>query len=312
VVAVQLVLDAPVAPAAGDGFRDRGLTAVLPIEQTLVALALVATFPRSLASAATALFGLSLAGFALHTSSEHVRLASSNHGRPAFEPDVAREASVNNGLLFFDDDPGYELASDPAVPASHGIQAVRMRNDDHDRLLYDLLGHPPAHHYLTSPTTAAVVAWTPPGEGSDFWRFEAESDWPPVMATGRARAAIVEQACASGGRALALEPAGVGEAAMLLELPAPRGATPAASHSWTVVPRVLQRGGPGSGHLEVVEKPGSARLVEWSWSDATQAPSCTDLAGQTVELGGERRRAWLVVTARGGPVAIDRTTLQGH
>jgi hypothetical protein len=198
------------------------------------------------------------------------------------------------------------------MPASHGIQAARMRNDDHDRLLYDLLGHPQVHRYVLSSGVASVVAWTPPGEGSDLWRFEAESDWPPLVPSGRAKASLVEQPCASDGRAVALEPSATAEATIVLEIPAPRGPTPAPSRSWTVVPRVLQRGGTGAGHLALVETLGGPFLAAWSWSDAAQTPTCTDLVGQPVELGGERRRVWLVLTARGGPVAFDRTTLRAR
>jgi hypothetical protein len=126
---------------------------------------------------------------------------------------------------------------------------------------------------------------------------------------------VVEAAGASEGRALALEPSapgGGGEATMTLALPVPRGPTPAEKRTWMVVPRVLQRGGPASGTLELRAVPGGAVLATWTWEDATPTPTATELAAQPVELGGDLTRAWLVVHARGGAVALDKTTLRPH
>jgi len=230
---------------------------------------------------------------------------------------VVRDASVAHGLLYFDDDQGFELAFDPEVPASHGIQAVRLRGDDHDRLLYDLLGHPQIHRYSASATAAAVVAWTPPNAGSDSWRFEAESDWPAAAATA-ARVAISEggPACASDGRGLTVTPrAAGGEGGATLSLPVPRGATPPDRKTWTVVPRALQRGGPGTATLLLLATPDGPPLARWTWDDAAKnagAPGCLDLPAQTVELGGDRPRAWLVLQATGGAVTLDKTTLRSR
>jgi hypothetical protein len=79
-----------------------------------------------------------------------------------------------------------------------------------------------------------------------------------------------------------------------------------------VVPRVLQRGGPGGGTLELLDAPGGPPLAAWTWEDDARsaAPTATELAAQPVDLGGDRTRAWLVVHARGGPVALDKTTLR--
>jgi hypothetical protein len=282
-------------------------------------------------------FALSLAGFAVHASNDHEALAASDLGRPRYEPDVAREANVSHGLLFFEDDEGFKLAFDPGVPASHGIQAVRMRGDDHDRLLYDSLGHPAIHKYVAADGSASssVTFWAPPSAGSDSWRFEAESDWPPI-ATHDGRAAVVEAVGASEGHALALEPSpGAAEATMTVALPVPRGPTPAERKTWMVVPRVVQRGGAGSGTLELVAAPGAAPLASWTWDDASAhakptddahpdgltpakradaapAPIATELTPQPVELGGELARAWLIVHARGGAVALDKITLRAR
>jgi len=304
------------------------LADVLPIEHALMALALVSLFPRSLASATTATFGVALAGFALHASYEHEALAASGLGRPHFEPDTAREANVTHGLLFFDDDEGFELAHDPSLPASHGIEAVRMRGDDHDRLLYDSLGHPAIHRYVANANNVTVPVWSPPGSGSETWRFEAESEWPPasqtggwsetldVLPTSTTSSSALRGDVPPEGRALVVTPTGAAEATVVISLPVPRGPTPPERRTWMVAPRVVQRGGAGTATLEAladVAGPRGPPLATWSWADASRsAPIGLDLPPQPIELGGERARAWLVVRARGGPVALDRTTLRAR
>ena len=57
---------------------------------------------------------------------------------------------------------------------------------------------------------------------------------------------------------------------------------------------------------------GGDALARWEWTDTARGPSCLDLAPASIELGGDRLRAWLVVTARGGPVVVDRTVLRGR
>jgi hypothetical protein len=287
------------------------LIGVLPIEHVLLALGLARLFPRALAAGATGALALALAGFAVHASREHANLGQSGYGRPHFEPDVAREASVTHGLLFFDDDEGYELASDPGIVASHGIEAVRLRGDDHDRLLYDSLGHPAVHKYAASATGATVQFWIPASTTGDVWRFEAESDWPPVAQTGGwTEVNTPSNPCASDGRVLVLSPKGAADATATIALPVPHGTTPAEPRSWNVVPRVSQRGGPGNATLTLVADLGGPPLAEWTWSDAASGPMCSELPGRAVELGGERKKAWLIMRARGGPVALDKTTLR--
>jgi hypothetical protein len=282
---------------------------------------------------------VALGGFAVHASYEHMRMAISGYGRPRFEPDVPREANVTHGVVFFDDDEGYELANAPGLLASHGMLAARLRGDDHDRLLYDSLGHPAVHRYNLSASGAAVVPWTPPGSGPDMWRFEAEADWPPLGVAG-GRADVVEvkdlpTQCVSDGHVLVLTPAGAGagSATAAIELPVPHTPSTAAErHTWNVIPRVLQRApglGGGSGVLSVVLGPTpsaqTAPAAEWTWSDGASAanaanaanaqgvaaaPACVELPAKPVELGGEHSRAWLVLRATGGPVALDKTTLR--
>jgi hypothetical protein len=315
VVAGQILLALPLdAASATPGMGARMLAPVVPVEHALVALALLRLAPRRLAPAALATFALSLAGFAVHASHDHRLLASADTGHPHYEPDVAREANVTHGLLFFDDDQGFELAFDPGVPASHGVQAVRLRGDDHDRILYDSLGHPAIHRYIPAAGasgTATVSFWNPPGAGSETYRFEAESDWPPAGITG-GRAAVVEvpSSCASEARVLELTPGGAGEATLTIALPVPRGPTPSETKSWNVTPRVLQRGGAGSATLVVVTSLGGPPVAEWTWQDAGKSPTCTDLPAKSVELGGDVTRAWMVIRAQGGPVTLDKTTLK--
>jgi hypothetical protein len=320
VIGIQLLV---VGPSAGEdvaaGAGASALACVLPLEHALVALSLSFLAPgAALAPAVTAMFALALGGFAVHASHDHQRLARAGFGHPHYEPDLAREYGATHGLLFLDDDEAFALAHDPAMLASHGLEAVRERDDDHDRLLYDLLGHPQTHRYKLG-TSSTVAPWAP--GGGDSWRFEAESDFPPVVAPDpRDGHTSVIDATGSGcpGREMAVEvaPAGEGEVRTVLELPVPRGSAPAPAQSWTVTPRVYQRGGAGAGSVAVVLGLDAASqlqpLAEWTWTDAARAPTCSDLPSQSIELGGGRTRAWLVVTARGGSVALDRTTLRGH
>ena len=231
IVGIQIFIAAP--GGAGEGTSAvagaSAMADVLPVEHALIALALGLAIPRAwLGAAATGTVALALAGFALHTSHEHARMAAAGLGHPHYEPDVAREAGATHGLLFFDDDEGYELAHDPAASASHGLEAARMRGDDHDRLLFDLLGRPPTHRHVSSRTGPSVSSWTP--GGGDTWRFEAEADFPPVATldprSGHAEVVEALGSCASDAHALAITPSGAGETSMTLELPVPRGAFP--------------------------------------------------------------------------------------
>ncbi len=313
VVLLQWLRLAPFAGGDDVMAGARALAEILPVEHALVALALGLSFPRRLGAVTAVVLAFALGGFAVHASYDHERLAASGLGRPHYEPDVPREGGVTHGLLFFDDDEGFELAYHPGVLPSHGILAVRGRGDDHDRLVYDLLGHPPTHRYTTGPSGPVASWWTPPT--GDTWRFEAESDVPPVAQSapsgGRIESVVASESCASNGRALALEPRGDAVASATVELPVPRGATMAPAQTWTVTPRAFQRGGPGAADLALVTSLGGPPVAHWSWTDAAQtAPHCTDLPSASVELGGDRTHAWLVMTARGGPVSLDKTTLK--
>ncbi|MGD0525249.1 MAG: hypothetical protein ABSE49_08905 [Polyangiaceae bacterium] len=320
VVAGQLVLAAPFdagAVAAGGGARL--LVAVIPAEHALMALALARLADRQLARAAMTIFAVALAGFAVHASFDHEALAASDLGRPHYEPDALRESvgpgTKFTGLLFFDDDQGFELAYDPEALARHEMMAVRLRGDDHDRLLYDSLGHPPVNdrsssrRYTATGASASANVWTPPGSG-DAWRFEAESDWPPAAVWGgRPEVLATPGTCASEGKVMLLSPTGT-DASVTLSLPVPRGPTPPERKTWAVTPRVMQRGGKGSATLLLVATPDGPPLAQWTWEDDAKTPTCIELPPQPVELGGDRTRAWLVLKAHGGDVALDKTTLR--
>jgi hypothetical protein len=320
VVGGQMLVAAITSAVPVAGAAERALVCVVPVEQVLVAIALARLASRvsvALPRVALGAIALSIVGFAVHAVYDHQRMAASDLGRPHYEPDVVRDATVAHGLLYFDDDQGFELAFDPEVPASHGIQAVRMRGDDHDRLLYDLLGHPQIHRYSATAEAATVTAWTPPNAGSDSWRFEAESDWPAARAGG-AHVEISEGGppCASDGKGLTVTPlapaAGASVGMVTLSLPVPRGALPPERKNWVVVPRVILRGGVGSATLVLVSEFDGPPLAKWAWDDAAKAPMCLDLPPQTVELGGDRPRAWLVLTASAGAVTLDKTTLKSR
>jgi hypothetical protein len=158
-----------------------------------------------------------------------------------------------------------------------------------------------------------VIGWSPPGEGSDSWRFETESDWPPADVSGGSVEATDERgSCASGGRTLVLTPTGTGEATFTVELPVPRSTSPPDRRSWLVTPRVFERGSGGHGTMALIDRPGGEPLLHWEWTDNARAPSCMELSPSTIELGGDRLHTWLVVTAHGGSIAVDRTVLRGR
>ncbi len=303
---IQMAIhDGPKPPDAGTR-----LVASVPLEHALMAFGVSRLFQRAFASGAVGAIAAALLGFALHASHVHQALAASDDGHPRFDPDVVREANVTHGLLFFSDDAGYELAHDPGVVASHGIEAARMRGDDHDRLLFDSLGHPPTHRYVTDAKAASAPWWSPPSAG-DAWRFEAESDWPPIdVRGGTVEATGAADSCASDGRVLRLAPTGPGAASVTLALPVPNEPSAFAEKvGWLVIPRVLQAGGGAIGVLRLVEELGQAPLAEWNWSNSAKSTSCVDLQARTVELAKDRAGTWLILGAQGGAVMLDKTTI---
>jgi hypothetical protein len=327
VVAGEILVNVPcgadgVAPGAGDGL----LADILPVEHALVALAIAGLWPGvAIGRKALAFLALACAGFAVHAVNGHIALAKEGNGRPAYDPDVAREGNVQHGLLYFESEEGFDLAYEPDVTPSHGLLAARFRGDDHDRLLYDRLGHPATHKYLDLAGAPAQAAfWVPPAPSTsaaygEEWRFESESDWPPLaQKDGRAAAVTVSTPCASEGAVLTVTPTGSRPARVEIDLQSPR------STRWTIVPRVFQRGGPGKGKLTVL---GGDVVQEWTFTDepaAGQPPNqeyCLELPGKPLvfppipgtpqaNTEDDAPRATLVIEAEGGPVSVDRVVLR--
>ena len=282
------------------------LADVLPLEHALIALALALALPRAwLGPVATATVALALAGFASTRPTSTRGMAAGGLGRPHYEPDVAREAGATHGLLFFDDDEGYELAHDPGATASHGLQAVRAaRRRPRPPALRPPRPppDPPARLRPQRPRGLVVDARTEATPGASRPR----PTFPPVADVGPARRPRRGDRRAGDLRVGRPRPRArtrpaPAEASVTLELPVPRGASPAPRRTWMVTPRVFQRGGPGTGEVALVASLGrpAARPVVVDGRDPG-APLVQRPAGQARRAGRRRTRAWLVVTARGG------------
>ncbi|WP_394821879.1 ArnT family glycosyltransferase [Pendulispora albinea] len=351
VVGLQIVAYAPFYfdgnyPGGGARF----FADVLPLEHALLAFALVrmahagtahdSTDGRVFAPIFTVL-AVAAFGFAIHTAHGHHALAERDGGRPMYEPDRAREAGLTQGLLFFDTDHGFNLAYDPALSASHGVLAVRRRHDDGDRLLYDMLGHPISHHYTFVPEpggASSIETWIPPAILDDTYRFEAETEWPPLAQTGgHAQAIFAAGTGASEDRVLELVPDGPeGEASAEIALPLPSsppidgasttrfsGVQGDARSTFVVEPRVLRRGTGARGSLILyTATDGFSPRIEkarWDWSDEPSLPekpgNILDLAGRTIILDGASQgvvSCRMVLRAQHGAVALDKTTVKAH
>jgi hypothetical protein len=291
---------------------------VLPMEHALAAIGVSYIAPRiEFMRRSLFVLALSCGGFALHVAFDHVALAERDGGHPMYEPDVTREAQVTKGLVFFDTDQGFNLAHVPGVNPEKDILAARLRGDDHDRMLLDLLNHPASHVYRFAKGGSTVSTWLPPGGNSDLWRFEAEADWPPLAQSyGWVESAWLSGTCASQERALELHPSSAATAIATIELPV------AKSGRWLVTPRIVRTGGHGRGTLRLVPM-GRAPLLDdaklvWDWIDdmptgqRTARETCVDLVPREAQLLAEApaRGARWVLTATGGTVALDRTTLR--
>jgi hypothetical protein len=275
----------------------------------------------SIGRVASATLGIALVGFAVHTTFAHAAFAAANGGRPKYEPDAIREANITYGLVFFDDDEGFGLAHDPTILPSHAPQAVRLRGDDHDRLLFDALGHPSSHRYVASPDGGTAPFWQPPtsSTGADSWRFESENEWPVIEQHGGVATAesSKETACASDNRFLLLTPDSAGKMTARIELPIPHDATTASSpdkRTMTVTPRVAKRLGAGKGSIDLVMdlSPDAVAhpLASWTWEDASAYVECPELPAKSIDVAPDVTRAWLLLRAEGGPVALDRVVLR--
>lgn len=297
---------------------------VLPIEHALVALAVarLVSAPRYL-RAAFAVLALALGGFAVHASFEHVKLADRDGGRPMFEPDLVARANVTTGLVFVDTDHGFDLGYDPEARIKNGIVVARLRNDDHDRMLFDALDHPPTFLYkfeIPPPGTPAVpggpppaqatpviIPWAPPASAESL-RFEAEADWPVLAQSGGVAMPVFTDTCASGSRGLMLLPTPLaGHASATLTVPVPKAGRYSISvrivHG-TTLPFAATRGATSPTATLAFEK------ERWDWVDVPGARglSCTDLALHEAILTPPE--AHFVLEASGGGVTVDRISLK--
>jgi hypothetical protein len=154
---------------------------------------------------------VSLIGFALHGSFEHLRLRDRDGGRPMFEPSWLAAGGIQRGLIWTDTDHGYLLGHDPKRrDPTRDVVVLRHHGDAHDRAVWEALGRPPAYRYRYDPMAKfALPRLEPvtPAAISAFTRFEAEAEWPALaVADGWVRPVYPPNDCTSGRRGLALEP----------------------------------------------------------------------------------------------------------
>jgi hypothetical protein len=185
---------------------------VLPFEHLLVAAWLA---PLSLRAYAAP---LSLLGFSLHASYDHLLLGARDGGRPLFEPAVVERAGMNRGLLFMPSDHGFNLAYQPNVHA--GLQVVRWRGDGHDRVAWEQRGKPPAFVYDWRPDSMLEPRLLPYDVSSKAYRFEAEKEWPVLAIADAWAQPSAGSTCLSGAGGLRFNASGV-EPYLVLELPVP-------------------------------------------------------------------------------------------
>ena len=230
----------------------RFLCEAIPLCQVLVARGLVDLRLARFAAP------LSLAGFALHARYGHEALRDREGGRPMYEPEIVVQAGVTRGLVFVDTDHGFNLGHDPKVAdASRGLFVARLRNDAHDRQLYENSGSPPSYRYVYDVAGRAsprLLPYVP----EPSTRLEAEAEWPARLLRGSAYP--IHSPCASGGRALRLFPGtravlGLGSFRSFVELHIGWVATSKAPSKVTVAWNGLQK--------QVFSAPGPGCVV-WS------------------------------------------------
>ena len=279
---------------------------VLPLEHALIAAWIASARWASFEQRALGLVGASLVMFGVHAAHGHLALAARDNGRPMFEVDELEQSSVRTGLLFVDTDHGFGLGHIPGATVAEGVVVARRRDDDHDRLLYDRLGHPPTYAYRFSESApgTSVHPFLPPSAqdlfGREAWRFEAESDWPPLaQSQGYAWPRWASGSCASNGRVLELVPAGM-DARVTIGVPVPREAR------WIVTPFLLRRPGDGSGTLTLRRANSSEALAHWDIAPFS-LPGCAELPGAQVSV--EQGELRLELAATNGPIALDKVVI---
>lgn len=289
---------------------------LLPIEHAVLALAVarLAAGPRFVRGA-FGLLALSLAGFAVHASFDHIKLAEREGGRPMYEPDLVARANVTSGLVFVATDHGFNLGHDPSAAIDNGVVVARLRSDDRDRLLFDRLDHPPTYLYKfeipPAETGAApgaaqpvLVPWAPPAF-ADTMRFEAEAEWPALSQSGGFAVPVFTSACASNSKALLLTPSPLaGHASTTLAVPVPE------SGRYSVAIRVVQ--GARLPHVTTRSKAIPSGKITlgtetWTWVDVDGA-DCADLNARELTLSAPV--AHLRLEATSGGVALDRVSLR--
>jgi hypothetical protein len=175
---------------------------LLPLEHVLLARALCTL------GAARFAWPLALAGFALHTSTQHRALRDREGGHPMFEASVLAAHGVARGLVFVSTDHGFALGHQPGqLSATTGVVVAHERHDALDGELWEGLGRPPSYRYVYEPSKAdavpRLVAWSPSPKTPG--RIEAESLWPPESVKGGWVEPVYRgEACTSAGRALHL------------------------------------------------------------------------------------------------------------
>ncbi len=305
-------------PGAGARF----FADALPIEHALLALGaarLALSLHVSMRRVAPVVAAVASLGFAVHMAYAHESLRTRDGGHPMFDPDILAHAhlpppakdraSANPAaLLFFETDHGFDLASD--ADESAALRVARLRGDDHDRLLYEHLGHPTSWLYRfrdePSKTVAdlaiatdtphesasAIEPWLPQpawSRASEPWRFESENEWPPLAQTGAAWAepAWASDTCASptgSGRVLAIHAEGENpDGTVTLALPIPHGGR------WRVTPRILTRGDESSGEIDLFARearedrgPARAPLAHWDMTRDMTRDLTQDLARSVI------------------------------
>lgn len=287
---------------------------VLGVEHAAIALSIVAMAARMklpLEKTMAVVSGLVAIGFGLHGAYDALALADRDGGRPMFEPERLQDAHVDSGLLFINTDHGFDLAYDPFVTdAKHGLVVARLRNDGHDRLLYDKLGHPSAWAYRFTDSDVTVLPYTPTGAevaGREVWRFESEVDWPPLAQNGAWAEPIFatgnRQNCPSNGQALVVHPSPQGT--VTLSVPVPRRGM------WSIRPTVFAS--PGDGPITLRLHIGQADVHWSSPAQHNDKATCLELSAQTAEL--EEGEAMLDIGVLSNSAALDRvelTLFAGH
>jgi hypothetical protein len=137
-----------------------------------------------------------------------------------------------------------------------------------------------------------------PGQ-EETWRFEAESEWPPLRQEGAfsdvTKLAGATGGCASNQKVLDV----IGSGTVTISLPV------AKDGRWRVIPRVYRRKSAAEGTVEVWTASGAAPLATWSWTD--DGDGCVELGAKEVALAAADGPVMKIATK--GTVSVDKTTM---